>query len=575
VFFNCPNRSPWTKPPRFLLAKFHMDTLAKEYNKKSMRKILRNLPKDLPRIYEDAIQRVHEQDSSSARLAWRVLSWLSYAFEPLTVRQLQHALAVELGDTTFDDEAMTDPEDLVSVCAGLVTIDDESQIIRLIHYTTQEYFEQVRDRLFPGAQVDIAGVCLTYLMLDDVGEQCDAMDADGFNKHFERGADKLHQRYPFLSYAMEYWAPHVRGDREIMFEVLIQDFIAKQATTGERYSLIRKLFRNLLFFRDRVSRSSIAAFFGLTRTLEAEIKKGIDVNDVSDENITALFCAVEGEHEDTVLLLLQAGADAQAGMSAIGPAIKCGNLRLAKLLIDSGGDINIRNSYDRFPALHTACEEGNERVVRFMLDHGADVDSLEYISSCAPLWFAVHHDHPNIVSMLLESGADVNQDSPALGPVLFDGCLSGNVSMTRLILAAPGCDPNIVSYLGGTPLQAAIMGDNGAIAQLLLAHGANADIADEEGRTALFAAADCCSESAVEVIAKHGVDVNKRSLDGSTVLSNCRQHRKTLESPDNTVDWIPKIKYIFHYPIHKFLERISMKSFDRIIQILVDHGATG
>jgi hypothetical protein len=39
-------------------------------------------------------------------------------------------------------------EDMVSVCAGLVTVDEESNIIRLAHYTTQEYFNQTREKWF-------------------------------------------------------------------------------------------------------------------------------------------------------------------------------------------------------------------------------------------------------------------------------------------------------------------------------------------------------------------------------------------------------------------------------------------
>jgi hypothetical protein len=39
-------------------------------------------------------------------------------------------------------------------------------IIRWIHYTTQEYFERTWTFWVPHAQMDIAGVCLTYLLFD-------------------------------------------------------------------------------------------------------------------------------------------------------------------------------------------------------------------------------------------------------------------------------------------------------------------------------------------------------------------------------------------------------------------------
>lgn len=546
-----------------------MDTLAKEHNKKSMCRILRNLPKDLTRLYEDTIQRVQEQDNSSVRLAWRVLSWLSYAFRPLKVCEIQHALAVDLDDTRFDDEALTDPEDLVSVCAGLVTIDDESQIIRLIHYTTQEYFEQVRDGLFPKARLDIAGVCLTYLTLDDLGEQCDTIDADRWNEIFEPSED-LHKRYPFLSYAMNYWAPHVHGDGEISFAGLIQKFIDKQAMVGGSYSLIMCLLWGRIDRHNCFSTVTIAAFFGLTRNLEAKLKQGMKVNDINGDDHTALYYAAVGGHVDTVRFLLQAGADARAGNSAIGLATRRGNLRLAKLLIDSGGDINRTNDDGVLPALHDACERGDERVVRFMLDHGADVNSFQHAFGITPLWRAVTSDCPNIVAMLLERGADVNFNLWGCPSVLFMACSQGNTSIARLLVAAHGCDPNFARNSEETPLHAAIERDCGAIVQLLIAHGANADVADRNGRTPLFAAADCCSESALQMLVEHGVDINRRSLDGRTVLSSCRERRKVLEGPYNIIR--SRGRLACRYPL--LLQGISTKSLDSSIQFLVDHGAT-
>ena len=50
-----------------------------------------------------------------------------------------------------------------SRCAGLVTIDEESDIIHWVHYTTQEYFERTQNQWFPNAEIDITKTCVTYL----------------------------------------------------------------------------------------------------------------------------------------------------------------------------------------------------------------------------------------------------------------------------------------------------------------------------------------------------------------------------------------------------------------------------
>ena len=66
----------------------------------------------------------------------------------------------------LSEENLSDIEDLVSVCAGLVTVDQESSIVRLVHLTAQEYFERIRLKRFPNAQSKITTTCLTYLSFD-------------------------------------------------------------------------------------------------------------------------------------------------------------------------------------------------------------------------------------------------------------------------------------------------------------------------------------------------------------------------------------------------------------------------
>src|SRR5882757_5565282 len=113
--------------------------------------------------YEEAMNRIPQQRIEFAKL---VLSWITCAKRPLTTSELQHALAVEIGMPKLDEDNLPQVEDMVSVCAGLVTVDDGSGIIRLVHYTTQEYFERTQQVWFPNAVTDIAKVCSTYLSFD-------------------------------------------------------------------------------------------------------------------------------------------------------------------------------------------------------------------------------------------------------------------------------------------------------------------------------------------------------------------------------------------------------------------------
>jgi hypothetical protein len=60
-------------------------------------------------------------------------------------------VSIEPGDKALDSDDIYDVEGVISVCAGLVTVDEESNIIRLVHYTTQEYFERTRLKWNPSA----------------------------------------------------------------------------------------------------------------------------------------------------------------------------------------------------------------------------------------------------------------------------------------------------------------------------------------------------------------------------------------------------------------------------------------
>ena len=107
--------------------------------------------------------RIEGQVKDQKELAKQVLSWITYAKRPLTTSELQHALAVDPGDSELGEDNLPQVEDVRSVCAGLVTVDEESHVIRLVHYTAQEYFERTQKDWFPNAEENITATCVTYL----------------------------------------------------------------------------------------------------------------------------------------------------------------------------------------------------------------------------------------------------------------------------------------------------------------------------------------------------------------------------------------------------------------------------
>lgn len=143
-----------------------MDNLATKSSLSALRNTLQTMPTKLEDTYNQIMERIAEQNTDDANLASRILSWLTYSVRPLRVHELQHALLHDPRqgiDDILDFDSLVDKEVLLSVCAGLVTLEEETSLVRFIDYTTQEYLQRVRDQRFPKAKVNITRACIAYI----------------------------------------------------------------------------------------------------------------------------------------------------------------------------------------------------------------------------------------------------------------------------------------------------------------------------------------------------------------------------------------------------------------------------
>lgn len=326
-----------------------MDSLSKQPHRKAIRLALDSLPIELDDTYTDALLRIGGQDVEDTKIAHQVISWVTHAMRPLTVREIQHALSVEPDQSDLDEEAMIDEELLISVCLGLITLDETLKELRLIHYTAQKYFERIHLEHFPNPRRKIASSCLTYLGLKAVRE------AD--HLWYRRHDRDLLLPLALLDYAGQFWGFHCQGS-ESHLEAQILNFLHPRAT------------------------------FLSTRLMIGGVKTLVDYvyeYPYWDGNGTLHRLEIPGLH-----------MAAHLGLSYIAQRL------LDRVDID--GPVLGLNE-----AIHPAVERGHLSLVQLFLDYGADINQFSVVGKDTPLQIAVGEGHLAVTRLLLKNEADIER----------------------------------------------------------------------------------------------------------------------------------------------------------------------
>lgn len=120
---------------------------------------------------------------------------------------------------------------------------------------------------------------------------------------------------------------------------------------------------------------TIAAGNGHGKLVERLLSAGAKA-DGGSAKITALTQGVRASSDETVKLLLAAGADpnrtAADGRKPLMLAARAGLNETVRTLLDKGADVNGRNTKDGSTALMWAANNGHKQLVEYLMDRGAD-----------------------------------------------------------------------------------------------------------------------------------------------------------------------------------------------------------
>ena len=389
---------------RFLLAQLHLDSLVGKRSPKAVRAALERLPKGsqaYDQAYAEAMERIEGQAKDSRELAKQALSWITCARRPLTSMELCHALAVEINECELDEQNLPEIGDIISLCAGLLTIDGESNIVRLIHYTTQEYFLRTQDSWFHDAQDYITMTCVAYLSLDVFDSGRCPSDED-----FEA---RLRSN-PLYDYAARHWGCHARAaSAEVGQSVIV--YLGKETKiSGSSQAMLVIEDRH---YRPGYSQSvpteltgvHVAARFGLTDLTTMLIKNGYQPDCKDSHGQTPLSMAAEEGHEAVVKLLLERD-DVEADSKDVEDwtplvfAVQRGHKAIVKLLLERDDVKADSKDIWGWTPLFWAVSRGHKAVIKLLLERDDVKADFKDIKGWTPLSYSVEMGNEAVVKLL-------------------------------------------------------------------------------------------------------------------------------------------------------------------------------
>lgn len=370
------------------------------------------------------------------------------------MEELQYALAIEDGDTELDTEGILDAGLISSFCAGLVVTNEESGLVKMVHPTTQEYFDSRKEQLFPNAHEVISVTCITYLKMKPFSEQ-------GFLENTQDFQERCRSS-PFLGYCAVNWGTHVqRAKTKLATESalsLLNNTCVRQAAVQALTLNSRGAAKNGLEWPEMIldgefpydynmslSALHLAAYFGLIDAAENLLMHNNDVDALDSEGGTPLHWAILGKQNQMSKFLLDRGA--------------CANARRERLYLRRWH----MTGFFTLP-ITIAAYEGSVSILEHLVQNGVDINDEQCDDSVTAFTAALYSEQQDSVKFLLAHGADTDKNRWAIMDVVEDG----SAALLKTLLEA---DVKVFDRQDALRKAAAI-GDHEKVV-LLLEYGAN------------------------------------------------------------------------------------------------------
>ena len=216
----------------FLWVRLIIEELEEAERDDDLEEALYNLPDGLDELYARVLDRINRFKKDSKReTARQLLQWIACAMEPLTVSEIEHALAITPDEESFNvrRKIRRTQDFIMETCGPLVEISQADQRVRMAHASVKDFLlskkeasklenpkrqlARVLDYLVDetDAHTRVASCCLTYISY--AASRYVDVDADRKQSHA-----RLEERLKtdvVLNYATIHWWRHILSIPEL------------------------------------------------------------------------------------------------------------------------------------------------------------------------------------------------------------------------------------------------------------------------------------------------------------------------------------------------------------------------
>jgi uncharacterized protein len=279
-----------------------------------------------------------------------------------------------------------------------------------------------------------------------------------------------------------------------------------------------------------------AAGVGDISTLKKLLIEGAEAN--SDGGLLghALQAAAVGGHEAAAKLLVDSGANVEkvysmASGTALCLAARFGHNAVVQALLEKGAKLTF-DPKDRQALHHAMGNGGHESVILDLLHHGANVNGTTISGETALHYAARIGVRESVITLLLERGADIESTNSAGETPLFVAAIHKRSDMVKLLLAK-GANIQVQNSHHKSILHLIVPDKSQTpMLQLLLHHAIDPNTPDQTGETALHLAVTTRDIPTITTLLSAGANIHAATKTGHGPLHKClNRHPTTAALP--------------------------------------------